>query len=57
MLWGGLSFVGVVFLFGLFAISVGTSDYDSVDQATVPDVRFVLNWCGLGDERIEGSGS
>jgi len=53
MFWGGVSFVAVVFLFGLFAVSVGTSDYDSVDRATVQDVRFVLNWCSLGDERIE----
>ena len=26
---------------------------NSIDQANKSDVKFVLNWCGLGDARIE----
>jgi hypothetical protein len=31
----------------------GSSAPDKVDSASSQDVRFVLNWCELGDQRIE----
>jgi hypothetical protein len=38
---------------GYFAYKVGPGNRDEVDLASSKDVRFVLNWCNLGDSRIE----
>lgn len=47
--WGAISFaVSVAVLY-----SIGPGNRDRFDRATKQDVRFVLNWCRLGDERIE----
>jgi len=35
----------------VFFFTVGNTTED--DKADIDDVRFVLNWCDLGDERIE----
>ncbi|MCX6935747.1 MAG: hypothetical protein NTZ01_06120 [Verrucomicrobia bacterium] len=53
MAWGGISLVGVLFLAGFFAYQVGPGNRDKFEQASVKDVRFVLNWCGLGEKRTE----
>ncbi len=51
LIWGGISLLGVF----IFAGSVAYQVYfrNKSDVATSRDVRFVLNWCRLGDERIE----
>lgn len=36
-----------------FAYSITWGNRDKIDEATNSDVRFVLNWCQLGDEKIE----
>jgi len=52
-IWGGLSLVGAVLIGGYLAYRFGPGNRDKVDTASPHDVRFVLNWCGLGDDRIE----
>ncbi len=51
LIWGVLSLIGfiaiVVFMAGNFVPRV------KVDSASAHDVRYVLNWCKLGDQRIE----
>jgi len=51
LIWGALSLVGVIFIAATFFPQLGPGD--RIDSASKRDVRFVLNWCGLGDERIE----
>jgi hypothetical protein len=49
LIWGAISALGVLTIVGLIA-------YQSLNhsgKADTKDVRFVLNWCNLGDERIE----
>jgi len=53
LIWGGLSLVGAIGLGGFFAYKLGPGDIEKIDSASKKDVRFVLNWCELGDERIE----
>lgn len=53
MVWGGLSLVGVIIIAFFFFYSTEINNEPLVDKATREDVRFVLNWCGLGDQRIE----
>ena len=53
LVWGGFSLVGAVAV-GVVVVyhhmlGNGTKD----DSASPHDVRFVLNWCGLGDQRTE----
>ena len=52
-IWGGISLVGVIIIvtYLLYSMTVGNANVE--DNATKSDVRFVLNWCGLGDQRIE----
>jgi hypothetical protein len=51
--WGGVSLVGLAALVAYVAYQLGPGNRDKTDSASPHDVRFVLNWCGLGDERIE----
>ena len=53
LIWGGLSLVGAIGLGGFFAYQLGPGNIDKIDSASKRDVHFVLNWCELGDERIE----
>jgi hypothetical protein len=53
LIWGGLSLVGAIGIGGFFAYQLGPGNIDKIDSASNKDVRFVLNWCELGDERIE----
>ena len=55
MTWGGISFIGVIIIVFMFFCPSGLSSETEIvtDKATKEDVRFVLNWCELGEERIE----
>lgn len=53
LVWGGISFVGAAVIGAFFIYKLGPGNVDKVDSATAKDVRFVLNWSNLGDERIE----
>jgi len=51
--WGGLSLVGAVAVAAAIAYGIGPGNRTKLDKASPQDVRFVLNWCNLGDNRIE----
>jgi len=53
MALGAISLVVALGVVGLVAYQVGPGNRDETDLASRDDVRFVLNWCELGDERIE----
>ncbi len=53
MIWGGISLIGIILIFGYLAYSTTIGNKTVENKATKSDVRFVLNWCGLGDDRIE----
>lgn len=52
-IWGGISLIGIILILGYLAYSTSIGNKTVVNKATTSDVRFVLNWCGLGDQRIE----
>lgn len=45
--------VGAIVLGGFIAYRIGPGNADTTNSANKQDVRFVLNWCRFGDERIE----
>lgn len=56
LIWGAILLVGVV----IFAVLLvpgfsrfGSTESTKINSASREDVRFVLNWCQLGDQRIE----
>lgn len=51
--WGGISLAGMFVIAGFIAYHFGPGNRDKIDMASPQDVRFVLNWCNLGDNRIE----
>jgi len=53
LVWGGLSLIGTVAIVGMIAYGIGVGNRTKIDKASPQDVRFVLNWCNLGDNRIE----
>lgn len=53
LLWGGFSFVCVLAFVAFLAFKSRLDSQPRDDFASPHDVRFVLNWCGLGDDRIE----
>ena len=56
MIWGALSFIGaltVLVIAGYGIRSFGVTEDDKTDKASAADVRFVLNWCQIGDARTE----
>ncbi|WP_297766493.1 hypothetical protein [uncultured Muriicola sp.] len=53
LIWGGLSLLGAIGLGGFFAYRLGPGNTDKIDSASKKDVRFVLNWCEIGEDRIE----
>jgi hypothetical protein len=53
MVWGALTLIGGGILAGYVALRIGPGDVARVDHATPHDVRFVLNWCELGESRIK----
>ena len=60
LIWGAITFVAFLFFIGWF-LNFSTSGKIFVDNTGLPkinpvhkdDVRFVLNWCRLGADRIE----
>ncbi|SET59312.1 hypothetical protein [Hymenobacter actinosclerus] len=52
-IWGGISLLGVIIIGGYLFYSMTLGNTNIEDNATTSDVRFVLNWCGLGDQRID----
>jgi hypothetical protein len=53
LIWGGLSLVVVIVIAATAAYKLGPGNRDKTDSSSPHDVRFVLNWCQLGDHRIE----
>ena len=53
MIWGGLSLLAVIAIGAFVAFQIGPGNRDKNDSASRHDVRFVLNWCRLGDDRIQ----
>ena len=51
--WGCVSLIGAIALAGLIGYQIGPGNRTREDSASIRDVRFVLNWCGLGDQRIQ----
>ena len=52
LIWGALSLAGVVGVGLSASYRYGRGNRDQVDSASAGDVGFVLNWCGLGADRI-----
>jgi len=51
-IWGGISLLCLMIIIGyLYFWSLGNTNRE--DKAKKSDVRFVLNRCGLGDQRID----
>jgi hypothetical protein len=51
--WGAISLLGLIATGGYLFYSMTIGNTNIEGKATKSDVRFVLNWCGLGDQRIE----
>lgn len=52
LIWGGLSLAAIVAFAAFVAYEFASARPGKDDSASTNDVRFVLNWCGLGDNRI-----
>jgi hypothetical protein len=52
-IWGGISLIGLILIVSYLTYSMTIGNKTENDKATKSDVRFVLNWCELGDDRIE----
>ncbi len=52
-IWGGISLIGLILILSYIAYSLTLGNKTVENKATISDVRFVLNWCRLGDQRIE----
>jgi len=53
LIWGSLSFAATIALGVFVAYQLGVANRDRNDTASPHDVRYVLNWCHLGEDRIE----
>ncbi len=53
LIWGALSLAGVIVIALIAAFHLGPGSRSKKDSASPHDVRFVLNWCELGDKRTE----
>ncbi len=53
LIWGVFSFAAMITLGALFAYWYGPGNKDKIDYAAKEDVRFVLNWCGIGDSNFK----
>lgn len=53
VVWGALSLVAIIALAVAIFLPSGRGGASPVGTSAVQDVRFVLNWCGLGDSRID----
>lgn len=52
-IWGGVSLIAVILVISYLVYMITIGNKPENDKATVSDIRFVLNWCELGDQRIE----
>jgi hypothetical protein len=52
-IWGAISLVVLLAIGSYLLYSMTLGNTNAVDKATRSDVRFVLNGCGLGEERID----
>lgn len=50
--WGAISAAGIICLTVTIGYRFGPGNVSSTKTVSLEDVRHVLNWCGLGDERI-----
>jgi hypothetical protein len=50
--WGILCFIGAMVIACIIVYSFTFGNKPSIGKANRKDVRYVLNWCQLGDERI-----
>ncbi|QEE50153.1 hypothetical protein FUA48_11365 [Flavobacterium alkalisoli] len=53
LIWGAISLFGVIVIGGYTYYTLTWGNKTEINTATKSDVRFVLNCCGLGDDRIE----
>lgn len=53
IVWGSLTLIGALIASVFVAYQFGIHNRDKINSASRHDVRFVLNWCNLGDNRIE----
>ncbi len=53
MVWGGISLIGIVLFVSYTAYLITIGNNPSTNDVSKSDVRFVLNWCELGDDRID----
>ncbi len=51
--WGIVCLIGGIAVIGFVGFQLGPGNSDSSNLANKHDVRYVLNWCRLGDDRIE----
>ncbi|MVF14911.1 hypothetical protein FT643_22505 [Ketobacter sp. MCCC 1A13808] len=52
-IWGGLVGIGLIVCITYYGYRLTLGNSTDNNSATKDDVRFVLNWCELGDERIQ----
>jgi hypothetical protein len=50
--WGVISFLGVLIISGAIIWKAGPVNREKVDKVTKKDVGYILNWSGLGADRI-----
>lgn len=53
LIWGAFSLCAIIATAALAAYQLSYGNRDKSQTAAAKDVRFVLNWCDLGDQRIE----
>lgn len=53
VIWGAISLILVCLLSFAVAYNFTFGNRNASDQSTPKDVRYILNWCKLGDKRIE----
>ena len=53
MLWGAISLLCVIAAIGWVFYALEWGNQPEKDKASANDVRFVLNWCKLGNHRIQ----
>ncbi|QBB70402.1 hypothetical protein ELE36_08495 [Pseudolysobacter antarcticus] len=53
LVWGVFSLLAVLGLGAFISYTLGPGNRDRIDTASINDARFVLNLCGLGQDRIE----
>ncbi|WP_417910916.1 hypothetical protein [Candidatus Electronema sp. PJ] len=53
LIWGTFCALGVILFTGTLAYKLGLDNKNSNAIASKYDVRYILIWCGLGEERIK----